>query len=45
MDAIYAVCVASHAENKLDAEALLNDLRGPKGQEAAKAAGLKPVAP
>lgn len=45
MDTIYAVSVASHAENKLDAAALLDDLRGPTGRKAAEAAGLKPVAP
>ena len=45
MRTIYAAAITTHAENKLDAGALLDDLLGPKGRRAAIAAGLKPVAP
>jgi len=43
MTTIYAGAVASDAENALDASALLDDLRGPRGREASIKAGLKPV--
>jgi molybdate transport system substrate-binding protein len=43
MTTIYAGTVASDAENALDASALLDDLRGPRGREASIKAGLKPV--
>jgi len=43
MTTIYTAAVATHAENAMDAGALLNDLRGPKGREASIQAGLKPV--
>jgi molybdate transport system substrate-binding protein len=45
MTTIYTAAVAIHAQNALDAAALLNDLRGQDGREAALRAGLKPVAP
>ena len=44
MTTIYTAAIATHAENAMDAEALLTDLRGPKGREASLTAGLKPVA-
>jgi ABC-type molybdate transport system substrate-binding protein len=43
MATIYTAAIATHAENAIDAEALLNDLRGPKGRDASLKAGLKPV--
>jgi molybdate transport system substrate-binding protein len=43
MTTIYTAAVASNAENAMDANALLNDLRGPKGRQASTEAGLKPV--
>lgn len=43
MTTIYTAAIATNAENAMDAEALLNDLRGPKGREASLKAGLKPV--
>jgi len=43
MTTIYTAAIASNAENAMDAGALLNDLRGPKGRDAAIKAGLKPV--
>ena len=43
MTTIYTAAVATNAENAMDAEALLKDLRGPKGREASLTAGLKPV--
>lgn len=43
MATIYTAAIATHAENAMDAEALLNDLRGPKGRDASLKAGLKPV--
>ena len=43
MAAIYTAAIATNAENALDASALLNDLRGPKGRDANIKAGLKPV--
>jgi molybdate transport system substrate-binding protein len=43
MTTIYTAAVATNAENAMDANALLNDLRGPKGREASIQAGLKPV--
>jgi hypothetical protein len=43
MTTIYTAAIATHAENAMDARALLNDLRGPKGREANIQAGLKPV--
>jgi hypothetical protein len=45
MTTIYTASVATNAENALDAAALLDDLRGQDGREAAMRAGLKPVAP
>jgi molybdate transport system substrate-binding protein len=44
MTTIYTAAIATNAENAMDAGALLNDLRGPKGREANIKAGLKPVA-
>ena len=44
MTTIYTAAIATNAENALDASALLNDLRGPKGRDANIKAGLKPVA-
>jgi molybdate transport system substrate-binding protein len=44
MTTIYTASVATNAENALDAAALLDDLRGQDGREAAMRAGLKPVA-
>jgi molybdate transport system substrate-binding protein len=44
MTTIYTAAIATNAENAMDANALLNDLRGPKGRDASLAAGLKPVA-
>lgn len=44
MTTIYAAAIASNAENAMDAGALLDDLRGPKGREESLKAGLKPVA-
>ena len=43
MTTIYTAAVATNAENAMDANALLNDLRGPKGRQASMEAGLKPV--
>ena len=43
MTTIYTAAIASNAENAMDAGALLNDLRGPKGRDASIKAGLKPV--
>jgi len=43
MTTIYTAAVATNAENAMDATALLNDLRGPKGRDASIKAGLKPV--
>ena len=43
MTTIYTAAVATNAENAMDAQALLNDLRGPKGRDASIKAGLKPV--
>jgi len=43
MTTIYAAALATNAENAMDARALLNDLRGPKGHDASLKAGLKPV--
>jgi molybdate transport system substrate-binding protein len=43
MTTIYTAAVATNAENAMDANALLNDLRGPKGRDASIKAGLKPV--
>lgn len=43
MTTIYTAAVATNAENAMDAKALLNDLRGPKGRDASIQAGLKPV--
>ena len=43
MTTIYTAAVATNAENAMDAAALLNDLRGPKGRQASIEAGLKPV--
>jgi molybdate transport system substrate-binding protein len=43
MTTIYAAALSTNAENAMDARALLNDLRGPKGRDASLNAGLKPV--
>jgi molybdate transport system substrate-binding protein len=43
MTTIYAAAIASNAENAMDASALLDDLRGPRGREESLKAGLKPV--
>jgi molybdate transport system substrate-binding protein len=43
MTTIYTAAIVSNAENAMDASALLNDLRGPKGRDASIKAGLKPV--
>jgi molybdate transport system substrate-binding protein len=43
MTTIYAAALSTNAENAMDARALLDDLRGPKGREASLKAGLKPV--
>jgi molybdate transport system substrate-binding protein len=43
MSTIYTAAIATNAENAMDAAALLNDLRGPKGRDASIQAGLKPV--
>ncbi|MDB5733548.1 MAG: transporter substrate-binding protein [Alphaproteobacteria bacterium] len=45
MTTIYTAAVATHAQNALDAAALLNDLRSQDGRDAAMRAGLKPVTP
>lgn len=43
MTTIYAAAVSTHAENAMDAEAMLTDLRGEKGREASLKAGLMPI--
>jgi molybdate transport system substrate-binding protein len=43
MTTIYTAAIANNAENAMDAGALLNDLRGPRGRDASIKAGLKPV--
>jgi molybdate transport system substrate-binding protein len=43
MTTIYTAAIATNAENAMDADALLNDLRGRKGRQASIEAGLKPV--
>ena len=43
MTTIYAAALSTNAENAMDARALLDDLRGPKGRDASLNAGLKPV--
>ncbi len=43
MTTIYAAALSTNAENEMDARALLEDLRGPKGHDASLKAGLKPV--
>ncbi len=43
MSTIYTAAIASNAENAMDAGALLNDLRGPRGRDASMKAGLKPA--
>lgn len=43
MTTIYAAALATNAENAMDASAMLDDLRGPKGRDASLNAGLKPV--
>jgi molybdate transport system substrate-binding protein len=43
MTTIYAAAVTTNAENALDAAAMLEDLRGQEGRQAAVRAGLKPV--
>src|ERR1700722_20580200 len=42
MTTIYAAALSTNAENAMDARAMLNDLRGPKGRDASLNAGLKP---
>lgn len=43
MTTIYAAAVSTHAENAMDADALLADLRGEKGRNASLKAGLLPL--
>jgi molybdate transport system substrate-binding protein len=43
MTTIYTAAIVTNAQNAMDAGALLNDLRGPKGRDASTKAGLKPV--
>ena len=43
MTTIYAAALSTNAENAMDASALLEELRGPKGRNASLKAGLKPV--
>lgn len=43
MSTIYTAAVATHAQNAMDAAAMLDDLRGPKGHDASLKAGLQPV--
>jgi molybdate transport system substrate-binding protein len=43
MTTIYAAAHSTNAQNAMDAEQLLEDLRGPKGRDASLNAGLKPV--
>ncbi len=43
MTTIYAAAVATDAHNAMDAAAMLEDLRGPKGRDANLKAGLQPV--
>jgi molybdate transport system substrate-binding protein len=43
MATIYTAAVATNAENAMDAGALLDELRGPKGRDATIRAGLKPI--
>jgi molybdate transport system substrate-binding protein len=43
MSTIYAAALATNAENAMDAQAMLDDLRGPMGREASLKAGLKPA--
>jgi molybdate transport system substrate-binding protein len=43
MTTIYAAAHSTNAENAMDADRLLDDLRGPKGRQASLDAGLKPV--
>ena len=43
MTTIYTAAISSNAENAMDAKAMLDDLRGPKGRDASIKAGLKPV--
>jgi molybdate transport system substrate-binding protein len=43
MRTIYTAAVATDAQNAMDAAAMLDDLRGPKGHDASLKAGLQPV--
>lgn len=43
MTTIYAAAIATNAQNAMNAAAMLDDLRGPKGREANLKAGLQPV--
>lgn len=43
MRTIYTAAVATDAQNAMDAAAMLDDLRGPKGHDASVKAGLQPV--
>ncbi|MES2471634.1 MAG: substrate-binding domain-containing protein [Pseudomonadota bacterium] len=45
MTTIYTAAIATDARNAMDAAAMLNDLRGPKGRDANLKAGLQPVSP
>jgi molybdate transport system substrate-binding protein len=45
MTTIYAAATTTDAQNALDAQALLAELAGIKGREAARKAGLRPVTP
>jgi molybdate transport system substrate-binding protein len=43
MTTIYTAAITSNAQNAMDAQAMLDDLRGPEGHDASIKAGLKPV--
>ena len=45
MTTIYTAAIATDAQNAMDAAAMLDDLRGPKGRDANLKAGLQPVSP
>jgi molybdate transport system substrate-binding protein len=43
MNTIYTAAVATNAQNAMDAAAMLDEFRGPKGHDASLKAGLQPV--
>jgi molybdate transport system substrate-binding protein len=43
MTTIYTAALSAHPENGADARAMLDQLRGPRGRDAARQAGLLPV--